>query len=142
MIGLQQHESSTLAQDLSPDLTPMLDILFILLVFFMLTAGAILQSLDLTLPSSVTEELDLVNEPMHIMLEIRRDSYAIDGNEYNSFEAMDKDLDATIKSRPAHELIIAGDKDIPLDRLLKVLTHLQAKGISAANILMQQEDMQ
>lgn len=141
MIHLQQNDShdGTL-RDLAPDLTPMLDILFILLVFFMLTAGAVFQSLDLTLPSSVAEELSLLNEPKHIMLEIKKDSYAIEGKQISDFGELKQLLPDTLNARPEHELIIAGDKNIPIEQLLKVLTYLQSQGIEAANILMQNEN--
>ena len=140
MINLRQSDphDGTL-RDLAPDLTPMLDILFILLVFFMITAGAVFQSLDLTLPSSVAEELSIVNEPKHIMLEIRESGYAIDGNAINDFATLKKLVPDAIKAKPEHELIIAGDKNIPIEQLLKVLTYLQSQGIEAANILMQNE---
>jgi len=126
-------------RDLAPDLTPMLDILFILLVFFMITAGAVFQSLDLKLPSSVSEELSLMNEPKHIMLEIREDSYALDGKKITNFEGLKTAVLEAIKANPEHELIIAGDKRIAIEELLKVLTYLQSQGIEAANILMQDE---
>lgn len=140
MINLRQSDphDGTL-RDLAPDLTPMLDILFILLVFFMITAGAVFQSLDLTLPSSVAEELSIVNEPKHIMLEIRESGYAIDGKQIAEFEQLKQLVPDTIKAKPEHELIIAGDKNIPIEQLLKVLTYLQSQGIEAANILMQNE---
>ena len=141
MINLRQSDphDGTL-RDLAPDLTPMLDILFILLVFFMITAGAVFQSLDLTLPSSVAEELSIVNVPKHIMLEIRENGYAIDGKTINDFAMLKKLVPDTIKAKPEHELIIAGDKNIPIEQLLKVLTYLQSQGIEAANILMQNEN--
>ncbi|MFV1921710.1 MAG: ExbD/TolR family protein [Methylotenera sp.] len=125
--------------DLMPDLTPMLDILFILLVFFMLSAGAVFQSLDLTLPSSVTEALAVVNEPKHIMLEIRAHDYTVDGQATVDFEQLQKSIAKTVKEKSEHEVIIAGDKDISIERLLKVLTYLQSQGIQTANILMQKE---
>lgn len=126
-------------RDLAPDLTPMLDILFILLVFFMLTAGAVFQSLDLTLPSSVAEELPTVNEPKHVMLEIKQDGYAIDGKSFQTFEQLKQAVPEAIQAKKEHELIIASDKDIPIEQLLKVLTYLQSQGIQAANILMKNE---
>jgi len=140
MIQLQQasaHEHAL--YDLLPDLTPMLDILFILLVFFMLSAGAVFQSLDLTLPSSVAEELAIVNEPKQIMLEIRAHDYAVDGQVIVDFDHLRQTLVKVIKQKPAHEVIVAGDKDISIERLLTVLTHLQSQGIQSANILMQKE---
>lgn len=126
-------------RDLAPDLTPMLDILFILLVFFMLTAGAVFQSLDLNLPSSVTEELSTVNEPKHIMLEIKQDGYTIDGEALKTLEQLKQAVPKAIQVKKEHQLIIASDKDIPIEQLLRVLTYLQSQGIQAANILMKNE---
>lgn len=126
-------------RDLAPDLTPMLDILFILLVFFLLTAGAVFQSLDLKLPSTVEEEVSLVNAPKHIMLEIRESSYALDGKEISDFIDLKNALKETISAAPDHEVIVAGDRRIAIEDLLRVLTYLQSQGIEAANILMQKE---
>lgn len=129
-------------RDLAPDLTPMLDILFILLVFFMITAGAVFQSLDLTLPSSVAEELSIINEPKHIMLEITNSGYTLDGEAIADFSALKASLPQVIDAKQGHELIIAGDKSIPIEQLLNVLTYLQSQGIQAANILMKHEGSQ
>lgn len=131
------HEAGL--HDLMPDLTPMLDILFILLVFFMLTAGAVYQSIEITLPSSVQEELSLVNEPKHIMLEIRADRFVVDGEQMLTLAALKQRMPTVIAQKPDYELVVAGDKSMPIERLLKVLTFLQSQGIATANILMQEE---
>lgn len=127
-------------RDLAPDLTPMLDILFIMLVFFMLTAGAVFQSLDLKLPSSVSDELSLVDEPKHMMLEIHAQAYVLDGQAIDDFDQLKAAVAAGVAANPGHELIIAGDKHISIERLLRVLTYLQSQGNQAANILMQHSD--
>jgi biopolymer transport protein ExbD len=140
MIKIQSHRDLSSNDDMSPDLTPMLDILFIMLVFFMLTTGVVLQSLELELPSSVMEELTLLNEPKHIMLEIRKEEYSINGEVITDFDKLRKAIPDIIKENPGQEIIVAGDKSISIDRLLKVLTYLQSQGINAANILMQNEN--
>ncbi|HAD87373.1 MAG TPA: hypothetical protein DCG48_08430 [Rhodospirillaceae bacterium] len=137
-VGSRDQGESALA-DMAPDLTPMLDILFILLLFFMLTAGAVFQSLNLTLPSSVAEDLTLAHTPDHILLEIRTGSFALDGREIKGFETLKAAIPETMKAKPGHELIIAGDKDVAIETLLKVLTYLQSRNVSAANILMRKE---
>ncbi len=125
-------------RDLAPDLTPMLDILFILLVFFMLTAGAVFQTLDLKLPSSVSEDIPVLDAPKHIMLEIHADTYALNGTKITEFDALKAAVHNSVQKKPDVELVIAGDRDVPMHRLLAVLTHLQSEGIAAANILMKQ----
>ena len=141
MIELQQNDphEGTL-RDLAPDLTPMLDILFILLVFFMITSGAVFQSLDLKLPTTASQEQSLFNQTNHIMLEIRPTNYALDGKIIDNFDMLKTALPATLKQKATQEFVIAGDKNIPIERLLKVLTYLQSQGIEAANILMQSEN--
>ncbi len=143
MIDLDTDESHGVAlRDIAPDLTPMLDILFMLLVFFLLTAGSVLQSLELNLPSAVEEELADVRTPKHILLEIRTETYALDGEEMPDFAALKETLDSAVAAKPEHELIVAGDRKIAIERLLRVLTYLQSRGIDAANILMQKETEQ
>lgn len=142
MIKLSHHNPNSTLFDLMPDLTPMLDILFILLVFFLLTAGTVYKALDLNLPSSVTEELSISNTPKHIMLEIRDNAYAIDSKTIMSFEELRAEITNAIKNKPGYEVIIAGDKTISIEKLLNVLTYLQSQGIQAANILMKNEKNQ
>ena len=142
MIKLSGSANIGHSHDIAPDLTPMLDILFILLVFFILTAGAVAQSLELTLPSNVSEELELITPQKHIMVEIRNNDYAVDGKRVEKFADLKNILQSNVKNNPNHEVIIAGDRNISIERLLAVLTYLQSRGIQAANILMHKDIQQ
>ena len=73
------------------------------------------------------------------MLEIREGSYALDGEQMDNFIELKTALRATLAEKPDYELIVAGDRRIAIERLLRVLTYLQMQGIDAANILMQKE---
>lgn len=140
MITLESTDRSGDAlSDLAPDLTPMLDILFILLVFFILTAGAVFQSLELTLPESVSDELRITDQPKHIMLEIRPQGYALDGSPIKTPTKLKEVVSAAVRAKPDYELIVAADKNTSIERLLSVLTFLQSRGIEAANILMKKD---
>tara|TARA_B100000780_G_C20793722_1_gene315170 strand:+ start:152 stop:583 length:432 start_codon:yes stop_codon:yes gene_type:complete len=125
--------------DMAPDLTPMLDVLFILLLFFMLTAGVVFQSLNLELPTGATDDQTVAKMPKNILLEIRADGYALDGQAYRGFEALKAALPRAIKDKPGHEVVIAGDKDVAIETLLKVLTYLRSQNVVTANILMRKE---
>ncbi len=142
MITFSGHSpvKESVLHELAPDLTPLLDIIFILLVFFMLSAGIALQSLDIKLPRSVAETLSPLSPSKHIVLEIQQYNYLVAGNQVQSFTELEAEISAAIAARPNDELIIAGDREIAIGRLLKVLTYLQSQGIVAANILMQEEN--
>ncbi|WP_169545356.1 ExbD/TolR family protein [Sneathiella aquimaris] len=130
----QEHGAGLV--DLAPDLTPMLDILFILLVFFMLTAGTVLQSFEVTLPEDVTDEMPTLKVSKPIIIEIKKDVYIVDKKQINEFKNLKISVLELVKRNPDQELVIAGDKDVSIDRLLGLLTYLQTQNIKTANILM------
>jgi len=128
------------SQALMLDLTTLLDIMFILLVFFILTAGVSYRALDLTLPAAASEETEPANTSLHIMLEIKTDGYALDGKDYDSFPLLKEEIIPLLQKEADKELVIAGDRNVSLERLLELLTFLESRGIDAANILMQRKD--
>ena len=133
-----QSEEGMLA-DLAPDLTPMLDIIFILLVFFMLTAGVAYQSLNVKLPENVDEDLEALAETPQLLLEIRESDFALNGTSITSFEILRSELKNYVGQNPGEDVVIAGDRSVAIERLLRVLTFLQSEGIPTANILMKSE---
>ncbi|MCG8491560.1 MAG: biopolymer transporter ExbD [Sneathiellales bacterium] len=122
--------------DLAPDLTPMLDILFILLVFFMLTAGAVFQSLDLTLPEDKTDSVPPLEAAQHIVVEIKKNEYLIDKKSLKDIAAFKSAFSKIRQDFPKREVVIAGDKEVSIERFLEILTYLKSQKIDAANILM------
>lgn len=126
-------------QDLAPDLTPMIDILFILIVFFMLVMGTPFQALEIVLPKDVREEAHFTGNENQITLEIRQGAYVINEKRMIDFAELQQYLQKLLHEKPEVELIIASDKDITIEALLKVLTYLESQGITTANILMQKE---
>ena len=123
------------------DLTPMLDVIFILLIFFILSIGQVFQTLDLQLPSSVSNKSAMTNDVnKNIILEIGKKNYALNGKKTANFMELKAMIMQTIKSKSKNKLIVMGDKSIRLERLLLVLTFLQEKGIKAVNILMQEKN--
>lgn len=123
-------------QGLVADLTPLLDILFILIVFFLLTAGAVFHSMELELPKSVSETLALETSPKNITLEIHKNYYRIDGRHIPTFESLQSGIQEAATNKPEHKIIIASDKKASVDQLMRVLTYLQSTDIDTANILM------
>ncbi len=127
---------------LMPDLTPMLDILFILLVFFMLAVGQVFQTMDLTLPKSAANESTALPRDNVLVLSMgpQADSYAINDRSVNGIDAFKAEILAAVQDNPEHKIVLAGDRDVSLERLLSVLTFLNDNGIQTANILMQSGD--
>ena len=140
MIRLSRPSSDDALHDLVPDFMPLLDILFILLVFFMLTAGMAFQVFDLKLPSAATQTLSSMDEGEYLVLEIREDGYVLDGTVIETFTRLKAATPGVIEEKPERGLIIAGDKRVTIERFIKVLTYLQSQGVEAANVLMKRQE--
>ncbi len=107
---------------LTPDLTPLIDIVFILLIFFIVSSVFKKEelALSLSLPSSSAQELEV--EIKQINIELSPTSIAYLGKAIN-FKQLDIQLaNVTKKDMP---VILRIDKDVKYDRLIKVLDALQ-----------------
>ena len=127
-------------RDLAPDLTPMLDVMFILIVFFMLTANSVFKTLDITLPEKGAEAASPIQDTHQIVLEIRSHGggYALDERRFNNVAKLKEAILSTVAARPDDTFVIASDKDVKVESLLEVLTFLSSNDIEAANILMRE----
>ncbi|ERM52743.1 biopolymer transporter ExbD [Vibrio mimicus CAIM 1883] len=120
---------------LTPDLTPLLDIIFIVMVFLLLTASVRLESLEVALPttdSPVVNEVD--KESITINLLATEPYWAIDGKPYLDWHNFSLALLETVQSskRP---IVIGADQGAEVQQLVKLLGFLQEHGIQATQLL-------
>ncbi|EGA71171.1 TonB system transport protein ExbD1 [Vibrio sinaloensis DSM 21326] len=120
---------------LTPDLTPLLDIIFIVMVFLMLTAAVKLDSLEVDLPttdSQVVSEVDTKSITINILSEAPY--WAIDGKEYIDWDNFTLALLEQQKS-DTKPIVIGADKTADVQHLVKLLAFLQENGIQATQLL-------
>lgn len=130
------HLEEKTIRDLMPDLTSMLDILFILLVFFILTAGSTLQQLEMALPESVSDTLPLP-QPEATVIEVTATQYKVGDAPFDNYEDAVKHILSLKTAQPGSVFSIAAQEGVAVERLLSLLTALQEKGIATANILLE-----
>ena len=122
---------------LLPDLTPLLDVIFIVLVFFLLTAQQPLLELPLDLPKSseaLNEAVSAPVERMLIMLD-EQGTWRFAGQPQADF----KQLRAALQSNPPQAVDLALHQHAPLEKFLQLLTVLEVLGIDNTHILMDQQ---
>jgi biopolymer transport protein ExbD len=122
---------------LTLDLTPMLDVLFMLLVFFVLTANSAQQVMDVVLPQSQTETAQPPAQQA-IVIEIAHGAtpWHFDNQAFSTWADAAAHLQTVLTAHPAIPIIIAGDAKAHWDHVLKVMTYLTQAGRPAAQILM------
>ena len=104
------------------DLTPVIDVVFILLIFFIVTSVFKKEELALLLdlPTSNAKEMEV--KEGQIFIELGKDKLAIKGIEV-SFDSLEDNLKA-IKNRN-NPVIVRIDKKVEYERVVKVLDLLQ-----------------
>ncbi|MFN1650162.1 ExbD/TolR family protein [Vibrio rotiferianus] len=132
MIKAPQNNNS---HGLTPDLTPLLDIIFIVMVFLMLTAAVKLDSLDVNLPSTDSQavaEVDKQSITVNILKE--EPHWAINGKAYIDWENFTIALLEESKSTDK-PIVIGAEKTADIQSLVKLLGFLQENGIQATQLL-------
>jgi len=109
-------------EPLTPDLTPLIDVVFILLIFFIVSSVFKQEelALHLDLPSSSAKEHEI--EPKQLNIELSPTSLAYLGKVI-SFKELDFKLSQVIKKDKP--VIVRIDKDVKYSRIVKVLDILQ-----------------
>ncbi|MEK2173627.1 biopolymer transporter ExbD [Vibrio parahaemolyticus] len=120
---------------LTPDLTPLLDIIFIVMVFLMLTAAVKLDSLDVALPSTDSQTVAEVDK-QSITVNILKDEpyWAINGQTYIDWENFTLALLEESKSTDK-PIVIGAEKTANIQSLVQLLGFLQENGIQATQLL-------
>ena len=121
--------------DLTPDLTPLLDIIFIVMVFLMLAAAVKLDSLDVNLPSTESQAVANVDK-QSITVNILKDEpyWAVNGKTYIDWDNFTLALLEESKSSDK-PIVIGAEKTANIQSLVQLLGFLQENGIQATQLL-------
>ncbi len=123
----------------SPDLTPMLDVIFMLLVFFMLTANRVEQALTIDLPEKGSEQATPLEQQETITLTLfpEPDHWGVNNSEFYDWFAVKRAITKAQSQHTEARFLIAADRHVSIERLLQVLGYFKSQGIAVADILMQ-----
>ena len=110
------------------DITPLIDVLFMLIIFFVLTATFIQGKLDIDLPSGKGETPDVKST---LTLTVERDGTIF----WEGVRISEGELPELVRGARNREILIAGDKNAPYGRIAEVLSILRKEGITSAGLL-------
>lgn len=139
MIRINSDEETGASLSMA-DLTPLIDVVFIVLVFLMFTANVQTLSLPVNLPQASAQEASVTSEPKTVTVSILQEGqpWALEEERFNDWETFSKVLLKKVKSEPDTTVLIAGDKEAPLGNLVKLMMFLSQHHIEAAQVLMEE----
>ena len=131
---MQFRNSRNTIRTVAIDMTPMIDIVFQLLIFFLVTAQMAQQTrATLDLPKEKGEETK-ETEQAGLTINVLADGSVVVNDEVLSYEALDRLVDeAVARAGGVNELkpLVRADRDCDAARLNEVFQRLASRGLSA-----------
>jgi len=138
LIGQRTHSDTHPGAELAVDLTPLLDVLFMLLVFFLLTANAVPIALQLELPRESASSAQPISDDQPIQLEIRaaQPAWRVNDQDYADWDRARQALLVLHRQMPDTAIVVAGERTAPLEHMVKVLAFLEQQQIPMVELLL------
>lgn len=111
------------------DITPLIDVLFMLIIFFVLTASFVQGKLDIELPSGEGISSDMKDS---ITVTVDKNGEIFWAGQRTAKD----DIAGLARSANGREILIAGDANASYGTVAEVLSILRKEGISSAGLIM------
>lgn len=117
-----------------PSLTPLIDIVFLLLVFFMLTAHFVKdEALDISLPEA--ESAKSIDDDKALEIVLDKTGHILINQEYVAPEELDKVLQSLLHKQSNKRVILRGDEIAQLGLTVKVMDAARKAGAESLDII-------
>jgi biopolymer transport protein TolR len=122
-------ERTARAQPMSDiNMTPLIDVMLVLLVIFMITAPLMTSSLKLDLPQ--TDAAQPSDTPQFIAVALDRDGQYFFGDEKVDADTFATRVAAAAKRNPQTEVQLRADRSVPYGRVAELIGVVQKAGLS------------
>jgi biopolymer transport protein ExbD len=126
----QRQSLSTLSEI---NITPLLDLAFVLLIIFMITTPLLESSMNLVIPSSGTKNPPINTSHVQAVSIDRTDTIRFN-NQVLDLETLTSQLERLKEANPDIAIVIRPDRDLPVQKLIGVMDALQRAGITKVGI--------
>ena len=117
--------SSRLMSDIN--VTPLVDVMLVLLIIFMVTAPMMMQGVNVSLPQTASKPLPA--EKDHLIISIDR-SQQIYINDYKvAPEAFQAKIEKILEGRPDPKVYLRADKGVPYGIVVRVISEAKMAGV-------------
>ncbi len=109
------------------NMTPLVDVMLVLLIIFIITVPVMQHSVSVNLPQASVQPEQL--KPETLRLSVQADgSYALDGAPISD-EALEARLQVASTQTPQPDLHVSGDKNVRYERVAQALAAAQRAGV-------------
>jgi biopolymer transport protein ExbD len=134
----QRHNLSTLSEI---NITPLLDLAFVLLIIFMITTPLLETSMNLIIPSSGAANAPVKAGQVQTISIDRRETIKINDRTVPSGDLVTR-LNELKRANPDVAIVIRPDRDLPVQKLVSLMDALQRAQINKVGIATKAETKQ
>jgi biopolymer transport protein TolR len=124
MIGSGRTEKRLMSEI---NVTPLVDVMLVLLVIFMVTAPMMMEGVDVNLPQTTTKSIKSSEDPL--ILTVNKDREILLENQRITLEELEVKVKAIFKYRRDKEMLLRADRDLPYGFVMKVIAGIKNAGI-------------
>lgn len=117
------------------NVTPLVDVMLVLLIIFMITAPMLQQGMDVDLP--VATGAPTAQEESQITLTITKQGQIYLNQTGYALEALRPKLQALYKTRLSRDLFLRADADVPYGTVVRVMDEVKKAGILKLGMITQ-----
>ena len=109
------------------NVTPMVDVMLVLLIIFMVAAPMMVQGVDVALPEVTAEPIKAEKEALVVSINAQNKVYISDYEV--PVESLSMKLAKILETRGDREVYLRADKDIPYGMVVRVMAEIKNAGV-------------
>jgi len=115
------------------NVTPLVDVMLVLLIIFMVTAPMMIHGVKVNLPTTESKSIKSKEDPLLVSITKKRLIFIEDYNV--TFNALKGKLKKIVANRAEKEILLQADKDVPYGFVMKVMSQVKEAGISKVGMI-------
>jgi biopolymer transport protein TolR len=115
------------------NVTPLVDVMLVLLIIFMVTAPMMIHGVKVNLPITESKSIKSKEDPLILSITKKRLIFIEDYNV--TFNALKGKLKKIVANRAEKEILLQADKDVPYGFVMKVMSQVKEAGISKVGMI-------
>ncbi len=115
------------------NVTPLVDVMLVLLIIFMVTAPMMIQGLDVDLPEATAKPLD--SEKEHLIITINKGQEVYINDFQVSVESLRDKLAKILQGRTDRDVYLKADKSIPYGIVVQVMAEIKGAGVDQLGMI-------
>lgn len=110
------------------NVTPLVDVMLVLLIIFMVTAPMMMQGVEVNLPQTTTRHIKTREDPLLLTVTKKKEIFL--ERHKIELEGLDTKIKKIFENRREKEVLLRADKDVPYGFVMKVIANVKEAGIN------------